>query len=81
MAYDFGEVNLQQPIKLVGGSPDKYKSCLVKFLKQRLVGYSLITPCPQILSLSTKITGGEISKIVDQHFDMVLNVCLTFWTS
>ncbi|OHA59578.1 MAG: DNA-directed RNA polymerase subunit beta' [Candidatus Vogelbacteria bacterium RIFOXYD1_FULL_46_19] len=67
MAYDFGEVSLQQPIKLVGGKAEKY---------QELSGQIFETTVGRILFNNTlpsdfpyinqEIVGGEISKIVDR---------------
>ncbi len=67
MAYDFGEVNLQQPIKLVGGNPDKYKE-LSGQIFETTVGRILFnnTLPSDFVFINKEITGGEISKIVDQ---------------
>ncbi len=67
MAYDFGEMTLQQPIKLVGGKAEKYKE-LSGQIFETTVGRILFnnTLPSDFTFINKEITGGEIGKIVDQ---------------
>ncbi len=66
MAYDFGELSLQQPIKLVGGKVEKYGE-LSGEIFETTVGRILFnnTLPSDYHFINKEITGGEIGKVVD----------------
>jgi len=67
MAYDFGEVTLQQPIKLVGGKSSKYGE-LAGQIFETTVGRILFnnTLPSDFAFINKEMTGGEMNKIVNQ---------------
>ncbi len=67
MAYDFGEITLQQPIKLVGGKIEKYKELSGQIFETTVGRVLFNNKLPSDFEFINKeITGAEIGKIVDR---------------
>ncbi len=70
MAYDFGELDLRVPIKLMGGNPNKYKELSGQIFETTVgrVLFNNILPSDYAFT-NKEITGKEISRLIEKIFN------------